>query len=86
MPNELICAVVLQTSIFPLLYKTMENGMIDLTLAYALTLFDEKVIDSIIEEELSIFEKKEIIMSLDEDSKRLILRKLGFNREFLKTI
>ena len=60
--------------------------MIDLTLTYALTLFDEKVIDSIIEEELSIFEKKEIIMSLDEDSKRLILRKLGFNKEFLKTI
>ena len=37
--------------------------MIDMAIAYALTLFDEKVIDSIIEEELSISDKKEIIMN-----------------------
>lgn len=64
----------------------MNNNMIDISLQYALTLFDEEIIDSIIEEELSITEKKAIIMSLDEKSKRIILKKLGFKKEFIKTI
>lgn len=64
----------------------MDNGMLNIALEYALIIFDEKTIDAIIEEELTIERKKEILMSLDEESKRLILAKLGFKKEFLKTL
>lgn len=64
----------------------MDNGMLNIALEYALIIFDEKTIDAIIEEELTIERKKEILMSLDEESKRLILAKLGFTKEFLKTL
>lgn len=64
----------------------MDNGMLNITLEYALILFEEKIIDAIIEEELTIERKKEIIMNLDDESKRIILTKLGFKKEFLKTL
>lgn len=64
----------------------MDNGMLNIALEYALIISDEKTIDAIIEEELTIERKKEILMSLDEESKRLILAKLGFKKEFLKTL
>ena len=64
----------------------MDNGMLNITLEYALILFEEKIIDTIVEEELTIEKKKELIMNLDDESKRIILAKLGFKKEFLKTL
>ncbi|HWY35131.1 MAG TPA: hypothetical protein VNX68_10835 [Nitrosopumilaceae archaeon] len=62
------------------------NSMLNITLEYALSQFEEEIIDSIIDEELTLEEKIDIIMNLDEESKKLILRKIGFKKEFLKTI
>jgi hypothetical protein len=64
----------------------MDNGMLNVALEYALILFEEDIIDVIIEEELSMERKKEVLMSLDDESKRTILIKLGFSKEFLKTL
>lgn len=65
----------------------MENfSMVDITLEYTLSQFEEEVINSILNEELLIEEKIGIIMNLDKDTKKMILRKTGFKREFLKTI
>ena len=66
--------------------KTMDNEMLNVALEYALILFEEEIIDAIIEEELSFERKKEVLMNLDEESKRTILIKLGFTKEFLKTL
>ncbi|HRH02313.1 MAG TPA: hypothetical protein PLN13_07680 [Bacteroidia bacterium] len=60
--------------------------MLDISLEFALTQCDEKTLDSIISVELSANEKKEIIMKQNEVQKRIILQKLGFNKEFLKSI
>jgi len=60
--------------------------MLNIALEYALIIFEEKIIDAIIGEELSLERKKEILMSLDYESKRIILSKLGFTEEFLKTL
>jgi hypothetical protein len=62
------------------------NSLLNITLDYALSQFEEEILNSIIEEELSIIEKKEVIMNMDEKSKRIILLKIGFKKEFLKTI
>ncbi len=62
------------------------EDMLDISLEFALTQCDEKTLDSIISVELSANEKKEIIMKQNEVQKRIILQKLGFNKEFLKSI
>jgi hypothetical protein len=67
------------------LYK-MGNTMLDISLEYALSQCDEKTIDTILATELSQEEKKEILMKQNEVQKRIILQKIGFKKEFLKTI
>ena len=62
------------------------NSILNITLEYTLTQFNEEIINAIIGEELTLETKIEIIMNLDEESKKLILRKVGFKKEFLKTI
>jgi hypothetical protein len=62
------------------------NSILNITLEYTLTQFNEEIINAIIDEELTLETKIEIIMNLDEESKKLILRKVGFKKEFLKTI
>ncbi|MDP2386569.1 MAG: hypothetical protein Q8M29_09375 [Bacteroidota bacterium] len=62
------------------------NSLLNITLEYALSQFEEEIIDSIIDEELTLEEKIDIIMNLDEKSKRAILIKMGVKKEFLKTI
>ncbi len=85
--EKYLCAELLHTSDFSLYYKKMKaKNILNITLEYALSQFEEEIIDTIINEELTLEEKVDIIMSLDEESKRLILRKIGFKKEFLKTI
>jgi hypothetical protein len=60
--------------------------MLNITLEYTLCQFEEEIINTIINEELTREEKIDAIMKLDEESKKLILRKIGFDKEFLKTI
>lgn len=62
------------------------NSMLNITLYYTLNQFEEDIINSIIKEELTLKEKIDIIMNLDDESKKLILYKMGFKKEFLKTI
>jgi hypothetical protein len=62
------------------------DSMLDITLEYTLSQFEEDVINSIINDELLMEEKIRLIMNLDKESKKIILRKIGFKREFLKTI
>jgi len=62
------------------------NSILNVTLEYTLAQFSEDIINAIIDEELTLETKIEIIMNLDEQSKKLILRKVGFKKEFLKTI
>jgi uncharacterized protein YbcI len=62
------------------------DSMLDITLEYTLSQFEENVINSIINNELLKDEKISLIMNLDKESKKIILRKIGFKREFLKTI
>jgi hypothetical protein len=62
------------------------NCMLNITLEYTLCQFEEEIINTIINEELTREEKIDAIMKLDEESKKLILRKIGFDKEFLKTI
>lgn len=66
-------------------YK-MGNNMLDISLEFALSNCDEKTLNSILAIELSEKEKKEIIMKQSEVQKRIILQKMGFRKEFLKTI
>ena len=82
-----MCADVSHTfSISLYQIKTMATDMVNVALEYALLLFDEEIINSIIKEELTLEKKKEVLMSLDETKKRNILLKLGFNKAFLKTL
>jgi hypothetical protein len=60
--------------------------MLDITLEYTLSQFEEEVINSIISDEMLMEEKISVIMNLDKESKKIILRKMGFKREFLKTM
>jgi hypothetical protein len=62
------------------------TGMIDISLQYALCQFDELTINNIITSELSLEEKIEVIMKLEDEQKKIILIRIGFNKEFLKTI
>ena len=67
--------------------RIMKNEtMLDITLEYTLSQFEEEVINSIISDEMVMEEKISVIMNLDKESKKIILRKMGFKREFLKTI
>lgn len=60
--------------------------MLNITLEYTLCQFEEEIINTIINEELTREEKIDAIMKLDEESKMVILRKIGFKKEFLKTM
>ena len=62
------------------------NNMLDISLEYALSQFDEITLDNIITSELSQEDKIEAIMKLDHGQKMIILIKMGFKTEFLKTI
>ncbi len=62
------------------------NNMLDISLEYALSQFDEITLDNIITSELSQEDKIEAIMKLDHEQKMIILIKMGFKTEFLKTI
>lgn len=60
--------------------------MLDITLEYAVSQFDETLLNTIINEELSIDNKIAILTNLDESSKKIILLKLGYKMEFIKTL
>jgi hypothetical protein len=62
------------------------NNILDISLEYALSQFDEITLDNIITSELSQEDKIEAIMKLDNGQKIIILIKMGFKKEFLKTI
>lgn len=62
------------------------NNILDISLEYALSQFDEITLDNIITSELSQEDKIEAIMKLDNGQKMIILIKMGFKKEFLKTI
>ncbi len=62
------------------------EDMLDISFEYALSQCDEKVLDTILAVELSEIEKREIIMRQNDIQKRIILQKIGFNKEFLKSI
>jgi hypothetical protein len=62
------------------------NNILDISLEYALSQFDEMTLDNIITSELSHEDKIEAIMKLDHGEKMIILVKMGFKKEFLKTI
>jgi hypothetical protein len=62
------------------------DSMLDITLEFTLSQFEENVINSIINDELLMEDKIRLIMNLDMKSKKLILEKIGFKKEFLKTI
>lgn len=62
------------------------NNILDISLEYALSQFDEITLDNIITSELSQEDKIKAIMKLNHDQKMIILIKMGFKTEFLKTI
>jgi hypothetical protein len=65
----------------------MENNVIvRISLEYALFQLDEDVLDRIIQKELTRDEKANLIASLHSQRAKIILMKIGFTPEFLKTI
>ena len=62
------------------------NSIINISLEYSLSQFEEDIINRIMNEELTLKEKTNVIMNLDADSKKIILRKIGFKKEFINSI
>jgi len=62
------------------------NNILDISLEYALSQFDETTLNNIITSELSQKDKIEAIMKLDNRQKMIVLIKMGVKTEFLKTI
>lgn len=64
----------------------MDASLTKITLEYALSNLDRQVINQIIQNELEVEEKIEILKALPDERIKKILKMLGFKSDFLKTI
>ena len=63
-----------------------EDVLLKICLEYALSKVDEIRLNQIIASELDREEKTNSLLLLNDDKTRVLLLKLGFNRDFLKTL